>query len=94
MDELYRHIPLSVLPEEYGGTGGCLEDIKSKVIKNSVTNIFSSLFVEEWKEKVESYRELFLEDERCYSNEREDSNDVQESTMFGVGWLYNKLTFQ
>lgn len=33
MDTLHNYIPKDVLPEEYGGTGGCLKDIQVEWIK-------------------------------------------------------------
>ncbi|KAF5298326.1 hypothetical protein FQA39_LY11810 [Lamprigera yunnana] len=49
---LYSVLPQSLLPSEFGGENGTLEDIKV-----------------EWKRKIESYREWFLEDENYKSEE-------------------------
>jgi len=44
--EMQEHVPVEMLPAEYGGTAGGLEDV-----------------ADYWVQKIESYRDWFLEDE-------------------------------
>ncbi|KAF5287378.1 hypothetical protein FQA39_LY15916 [Lamprigera yunnana] len=52
INDFYKVLPQSLLPKEYGGENGSLEDIKA-----------------EWKGKLESYREWFLENRNYKSDE-------------------------
>ncbi|KAF5287376.1 hypothetical protein FQA39_LY15914 [Lamprigera yunnana] len=75
--DLYSVLPESLLPREFGGENGTLENIKM-----------------EWKSKIESYRQWFLEDanfksEKCF---RYGEPNTIEST-FGLDGSFRKLDF-
>lgn len=75
MKDLYKHIPISRLPTEYGGQAGSMDDI-----------------AEDWKLKVESYRDWFLEDAKYYSEEAKRPGKGKSSAeMFGVEGSFRKL---
>ncbi|KAF2889484.1 hypothetical protein ILUMI_16689, partial [Ignelater luminosus] len=69
MKEIYNDIPCSVLPIEYGGEDGSINDMAA-----------------EWKKKVESYRDWFLDDAKYCSDESRRCQDSSWSlwrTLFG-----------
>nr|XP_019550290.2 uncharacterized protein LOC109420412 [Aedes albopictus] len=61
MESLYQHIPKRLLPTEYGGEAGPLQDI-----------------IDKWVEKIESYRDFFLEDEQYGTDEKKTPGPTQE----------------
>lgn len=76
MEELYKVVPRSCLPKEYGGEAGTIAEIAA-----------------EWKKKVESYRDWFLEDEKYCSNEKKRPGKPKTSDeLFGLEGSFRQLS--
>ncbi|XP_031348850.1 alpha-tocopherol transfer protein-like [Photinus pyralis] len=72
--EFLSKFPRSLLPTEYGGTNGSMDDA-----------------VEQWKKKVESYRQWFLDDAKYGTNEklRVDKSKTIEDGVITDGTFRN-----
>lgn len=56
MDDLYEKVPQKMLPNEYGGTSGALEDMRVETEKNIYENM--EFFIEEEKQVVDEKKRL------------------------------------
>lgn len=75
MESLYQHIPKRLLPTEYGGEAGPLQDI-----------------IDKWVEKIESYRDFFLEDEQYGTDEKKRPGRPKNAeSLFGIEGSFRKL---
>ncbi|KAF5287377.1 hypothetical protein FQA39_LY15915 [Lamprigera yunnana] len=75
INDLYKVLPQSLLPKEYGGENGSLDDIK-----------------EEWKRKLESNREWFLENRNYKSDECVRCGEPKTiENIFGIEGSFRKM---
>lgn len=75
LEDLYKDVPIAVIPEEYGGKGGKLDDITA-----------------EWKKKIESYKDWFVEDDKYRNDESKRPGKPKTSeSLFGLEGSFRQL---
>ncbi|GJQ86153.1 hypothetical protein Trydic_g13434 [Trypoxylus dichotomus] len=75
LESIYKYVPREILPVEYGGTEGTLQEL-----------------TDYWKEKVESYREWFLDDMKYKSVEsKRPGKPKTGDEIFGLEGSFRKL---
>ncbi|KAK5646505.1 hypothetical protein RI129_004969 [Pyrocoelia pectoralis] len=73
LEELYKHVPISLIPKQYGGEA-CINEI-----------------VDHWKQKMEEYKDWFLEDAIFCTDETKRIEDKFSDDYFGVDGSFRKL---
>lgn len=97
MESLYKHVPKSMLPTEYGGDAGNVADLNSKwatmcVSANTFSNCFI-LFADLWRQKMAEYAPWFKEQDKSKANEAlRPGSPKTADDLFGMDGTFRKLT--
>lgn len=96
VESLYKVVPKSMLPKEYGGDAGEIAVINSK-FRDSIF-LFSHIYVcfacpDQWKKKLEEYGPWFKEQEKSKANEAlRPGSPKTADDLFGMDGTFRKLT--
>lgn len=96
MESLYKFVPKSMLPTEYGGDSGSIEVLHGLFLLfylfSFVFNYFV-LFTEQWVAKMLSYAPWFKEQEKSKANESlRPGAPKTADELFGMDGTFRKLT--
>ncbi|KAI4466014.1 alpha-tocopherol transfer protein-related [Holotrichia oblita] len=96
-ESIYKYIPKEVLPEEYGGKGDKIQELTGmllfKYLTTRVTTFMQFLIlVDYWKEKIESYKDWFVDDLKYKSIEsKRRGKPKTHGDVFGLEGAFRKL---
>lgn len=96
-DTLYNYVPKDVLPEEYGGTAGKLQDMQGK--KHFSGLFFFAftyrliLFLDAWVKKLEEYTPWFNEQDNIKADEsKRPGKPTNYDDLFGMEGSFKQLS--